>query len=264
MQHDDLERAVSEDYGRPELLEAITEALRAAGKDPAQVTPADLAPFDQFHTGGKEATLGLLKLADLPQGCIILDIGGGYGGPARTLAELLDAQVTVLDVTEEFCRVGAILTEWTGLSARVRFEHGSALAMPFADESFDAGWMQNVTMNIHDKPRLFREIHRVLRPGARLAMQNWVAGPVQPLHFPVSWASEASLSYLLPPDEMRALLAEAGFREVAWEVRPISSAPISPAGRIVHGERAEEIAQNNQRNITEGRILFTWTVAERV
>jgi sarcosine/dimethylglycine N-methyltransferase len=49
-----------------------------------------------------------------------VDLGGGLGGPARTLAGL-GCRVTVLDLVAEYCRVGADLTRRTGLADRVRF-----------------------------------------------------------------------------------------------------------------------------------------------
>jgi 2-polyprenyl-3-methyl-5-hydroxy-6-metoxy-1,4-benzoquinol methylase len=68
-----------------------------------------------------------LQLAGLGHGERVLDVGGGIGGPARTLAGA-GFSVTVLDLTEEFCRTGAALTERVGLASRVTFHHGNALA----------------------------------------------------------------------------------------------------------------------------------------
>ena len=124
-----------------------------------------LAPLDQLHIRGKEATLDLARLAELTPGMLVLDVGGGIGGPARTLANEFGCVVTVLDLTEEFCRVGEMLTARTGLSDRVTFRPGNALDMPFPSSSFDRVWVQHSSMNIAAKERLFAEIHRVLRPG---------------------------------------------------------------------------------------------------
>src|SRR5207249_2366839 len=172
--------------------------------------------MDEFHIRGKEATLELARLAALAPADHVLDVGGGLGGPARTLASTVGCAVTVLDLTEEYCRVGEMLTARTGLGQRVRFEHGSALAMPFAAASFDVVWTQHSSMNVADKQRLYAEICRVLRPGGRLALFEVMAGPVQPIHFPVPWAPDAAISFLSPREEIRALLRETGFAEVAW------------------------------------------------
>ncbi len=208
--------ALNRHYGRADLLEAILAAVRAAGKDPEALTPDDLAPVDQFHTRGKPATLELAQLAGLRAGMQVLDVGGGIGGPARTIAAEFGCSVTVLDLTEAYVHVGAQLTARTGLDGRVQHRHGSALALPFPDSSFDAAWTQHSSMNIEEKPRMYAEIRRVLRPGGVFALHEVMAGPAGEPHYPLPWADDATLSFLRPPSEIRALIAAAGFREAAW------------------------------------------------
>ncbi len=217
MATEDYTAAVNAQYATGNLSERILSGLRAAGKDPDALTPVDLAPVDQFHTGGRDATLRLAERAGLRAEMRVLDVGGGVGGPARTLAAEISCAVTVLDLTEEFCRVGTMLTERTALTDRATFRHGDALAMPFPDGSFDLVWTQHATMNIPHKARLFAEIARVLRPGGRFAFHEIFAGPVQPPTFPLPWARDPAASFLLPPDEVRAILDANGFREVFWE-----------------------------------------------
>ena len=72
-------------------------------------------------------------------------------------------------------------------------------------------------MNIADKQALFTEMHRVLRPGGKLALHDVMAGPVQPVHFPVPWAPDPSMSFLAEPEESRALILATGFEELAWQ-----------------------------------------------
>lgn len=210
-------RAINAHYGgADDLASAILAALRAAGKDPDRLAPDDLAPVDQFHFLGKDSTLELARLAQIGPGMRVLDVGGGLGGPARTLASEFGCTVTVLDLTEQCCRVGELLTARTGLSDRVTFRQGDALAMPFPDEQFDVAWTQQSAVNIADKERLYAAIHRVLRPGGRLALFEIMAGPSAPIFFPVPWAHDPAISFLRPPEEVRAVLATSGFKEVAW------------------------------------------------
>jgi ubiquinone/menaquinone biosynthesis C-methylase UbiE len=210
-------RAINAHYGgADDPAAAILAALRAAGKDPERLAPDDLAPIDQFHFLGTESTLELARLAQLGPGMTVLDVGGGLGGPARTLAREFGCTVTVLDLTDQYCRVGELLTARTGLSDRVTFRQGDALAMPFPDAQFDVAWTQQAAMNIADKERWCAELHRVLRPGGRLALYEIMAGPSAPLFFPVPWAHDPALSFLRPPEEVRAVLATSGFKELAW------------------------------------------------
>ena len=177
---DDIERAVSAHYGKEHLGAAILAAIRERGGDAEHPTFEDLAPFDHFHNGGRPATLALLRLADPPRAARVLDVGGGIGGPARTLARDLGCRVTVLDATPAFCEAGTLLTARTGLADLVEFRHGSALAMPFADGAFDLVWMQNVGMHIADKGRLYAEIARVLRPAGRPISRNPAVASASP------------------------------------------------------------------------------------
>ena len=216
MAGEDDTAAVRATYATADLGDAILAGLRAAGKDMDALRPDELAPVDQFHTGGRAATITLAARAGLTAGMRVLDVGGGIGGTARTLASAIGCTVTVLDLTEEYCRAGEMLTARTGLSDRVTFRHGDALALPFPDASFDAVWMQHASMNIPDKARLAVEVYRVLRPGGRFALHEVMAGPVQPVHFPVPWAREPSASFLQPPETVRAVIRAAGFDELAW------------------------------------------------
>jgi len=200
----------------------------------------------------------------------VLDIGGGLGGPARTLAMNIGCHITVLDLTEEYCRVGEMLTARTGLSDRVSFQHGNALEMSFADCSFDAVWTQHATMNIEDKERLYAEIHRVLRPGGRHALHEVMAGPVQPIHFPVPWAYDATISFLRPAEAVRTLLKETGFTELVWVEIPSPVPPPVPTSggapplglHLVLSDFAAR-GRNFGRNLREDRVRVIQGVFER-
>lgn len=274
MQQDDYE--INHHYGREDLGTTILAALQAAGKNPQQLTPDDLAPVDQFHTAGKQATLELMNLAALQAGMEVLDVGGGLGGAARLLAAEQKCKVTVLDLTQEYCRVGEMLTARTGLSDRVSFQQGSALDMPFPEAHFDVVWTQHSSMNIADKARLYTEVQRVLRPGGRLAFHEIMAGPLQPIHFPVPWAHEPAISFLRPPEEVRTLLIEIGFKEVSWvdttamSIKWFQQRIVPPGGttpqlglHVLLGPGFGEMSGNLVRNLQEHRIIVIQAVFKR-
>lgn len=214
----------------------------------------------QLHLGGLEATRALIRLAGFPADASVLDIGGGTGGPARVLAADTGARVTVVDLTEAFCRVGETIARRQGLEGRVAFRHADATALPFPDASFDGAWTVHSTMNVDDKERLFGEARRVMRSAGRLAVYEICQGPVRPLRFPVPWASDLSLSFLRPPEDLRALIARSGFREVAWEdvtaaLRAKAGAGPSPALRLLFGEdQARRMADALRSNLDEDRL----------
>src|SRR5258708_3699292 len=177
------EKSIDQLYGRADLFERILAGLQAAGKNVDPITLDDLGPVDNFHTRGTAATQELMERAGIKAGMHVLDVGGGIGGPARFLASKVGCQVTVLDLTEEFCRTGKLLTERSGLSGQIAFRQGNALDIPFPDAHFDLVWTQHGAMNIEDKERLYSEIYRVLRPGGQLAFHEVMAGTVSPIYF---------------------------------------------------------------------------------
>src|SRR5215470_2857136 len=195
---------------------AVEAVLSDLGKGTSTLTIADLAGSDQFHSGGLEATQLLMQRAGIKADDRVLDIGGAFGGPARVLAHEIGCHVTVIDLTEAYCRVGEKLTERTGLADRVTFQPGNALDLPFEAGSFDVVWTQHSSMNIADKEGLYRQIHRVLRAGGRLALHEVTAGSLEPLHFPVPFARTEATSFLLTQDVFRETVTTAGFREIEW------------------------------------------------
>ncbi len=273
-------RSVGEHYASDDLAVAILTALHKAGNDLDSITAQDLTPVDQLHTRGKDATLELAHLAGITPEMRVLDVGGGLGGPARTLATEIGCSVEVLDVTEEFCRAGEMLTTRTGLGDLVSFRYASALDMPHPDASFDAVWVQHSSMNIADKERLYAEIHRVLRPGGHLALHEIMAGPVAPIHFPVPWARGPEISFLRPPEEVRALIVSIGFDESAWVDDTASALPwfrerlaaadaasgeLPPLGpHLVLGADLGQMFQNLARNLQEDRVVVVKGVFERL
>ena len=273
-----LDERVSDHYGWSGLMEAIADEIRDKGIDPERVTVAQLAPFDNYHWHRLAGTLALAHTAGITAADRVLDVGGGIGGPARQLAHRLGCRVTVLDITAEYCAAGEMLTRWTQLADLVSFVQANALDMPFDDRSFDVVWTQHASMNIADKVGLYEEIARVVRPGGRFAFFDVLAGPNQPIHFPVPWATDPSFSFLISPEETRDLIIRAGFRESRWLVGgkleaelerpdPLAEdagpqAELDPG--LLDGPHGPVMAKNVGRNSREGRIVPVIGVFERL
>jgi len=266
----DIERDVSRHYSRGKLLERLNAALAQDGVDPGHVSIETLAPYDQFHGRGLEATVEIANLLEIGADDHVVDIGSGIGGPARYFAHRFGCRVTGIDLTAEFCEVARDLTRLLGLESRVRFELGNALAMPFAEGSFDGAYSMNVSMNIADKAGFYREIHRVLKPGSWLMLSEVAKGAGGDLDYPTPWASSAHSSFLSTPEETRSGLAEAGFEVVQWRcTREQALAfgarsramvergekPPHRAVKLIHGELATAAMANTARGLSEARIV---------
>ena len=95
MENADCLQAVNAYWSREGLGQIILDSLVPAGKNSDALIIENLAPVDQFHGGGNGATNGLAELVDISRNATVLDVVGGLGGPARTLAALFGCKVTV-------------------------------------------------------------------------------------------------------------------------------------------------------------------------
>ena len=222
-------RTITDHYTSGDLLARLEARLREDGVDPAQPTVEALAPYDHFHGRGLEATEDMAARLRVAETDHILDIGSGLGGPARYLARRFGCRVSGIDLTAEFCDIARHLTALLGYENRVSIRQGDALAMPYDDASFDGAYSMNVSMNIADKRALYREIRRVLKPGAWLVLSEAAQGPGGRPDYPTPWARTAASSFLATEAETRASLEACGFAievlrdttERRWPTAPV-------------------------------------------
>ena len=141
----------------------------------------------------------------------VLEVGCGSGGTALFLSRTAGCRVTGIDLTEEFVRAAVSLTKMVHLESAATFQHGSALAMPFDDGSFDGAYMIHVGMNVSDKNRLFCEVARVLKAGARFTIFDLTRVGEGAFAFPVPWAMSEETSFVTDAKTYKEWLRAAGF-----------------------------------------------------
>lgn len=257
-------------YSRGDLLARLNAALTDDGVDPARPTMEALAPYDHFHTRGLEATMEMADLVEATPDDRILDIGSGIGGPARYFAQRFGCRVTGVDLTAEFCEIARHLTRLLDLKDRITFELGNALEMYFPDAAFDGAYSMNVSMNIADKAAFYREIHRVLKPGAWLVLSEVVQGDGGCVDYPTPWADSERTSFLSTPEKTQSGLIEAGFEiarlhstlEHARAFGARSRAIVERGGKpphravmLIHGDVARQMMANMSRALSEARVI---------
>lgn len=208
----DQEGDIARHYTTDNLLDKITTALLAGGKNLKTLNAEDLKGVDEFHTGGVQATEDLLAQLTISNATRVLDIGCGIGGAARHIATNTGAVVTGFDLTPEYVNTANALSEMVGMTGQSRFQLGSALDMPVADSSFDLATMFHVGMNIADKSTLFREAARVLAPAGTFALFDIMRTGKGDLNFPFPWAEKADWSFVETPEEYRSAATQAGFK----------------------------------------------------
>jgi ubiquinone/menaquinone biosynthesis C-methylase UbiE len=265
-------------YAHHNLYETIIQTLAQMGIAPGQITRKDLAAIDEFHVGGQEISHELAIAAGLQAGMRVLDAGCGIGGACRMLADEYECEVTGIDITPDYIRTARQLSAITGLQHRTRFVEGSVLALPFDNNSFDAVLTQHVQMNIADKKTFYAEIHRVLVPHGRFVYYDILAHDELPLHFPVPWASDASLNFLVTAAQLQQLLQETGFQpeQITDETTKgiafleklfsrIAQKGLPALGlHLLMGSEAMKKLTNLRTNLVEGRVVLESGVYEKV
>lgn len=119
--------------------------------------------------------LRVLDAAGVGAGSEAVDIGCGYGATAH-LAAQRGARVTGLTLSEAQAQV-ARQRPAPAASAAPTVLVRDWLRNDLPGASFDAAWAIESTTHMPDRPRVFEEVARVLRPGGRFAMCVWMAGP---------------------------------------------------------------------------------------
>jgi len=260
--------AINEHYSVGDLLQRFEKAFQAVGKDRAHLQVDDLAPADEYHVRGRQATVELAELAGIESHFKVLDIGCGLGGSARFLASQYGCHVTGLDVTAEYCAVAGELSQWVGLGERTSFRQGDAVDLPFADGEFDLVWSEHVQMNIPDKSGFVAEIKRVLKPRGRFVFHDIFSIDGQQPHFPVPWSEGPDLSFLTMADTTRAGLESAGFEATVWRdtsattiawfeavsAKLAKSGPPTVGLHLLMGESTMPMLRNLGRSLVEKRI----------
>jgi ubiquinone/menaquinone biosynthesis C-methylase UbiE len=184
----------------------------------------------------------LIETAALLPGERVLDVACGTGIVARIAARMLGTNGSVSGLDASSPMIAAARAAATAEGVVVEWREGSALALPFAEAAFDAVLCQQGLQFFPERERALREMNRVLRPGGRLVLSVW--GPIErslgfaaladALTHHISPEAGALLSAgpfcLSDADQLRALVADAGFKDIA----------VRRAVKILHYQSADE------------------------
>lgn len=211
---DEIRQTVRETYGK---IAAGAAAGCGCGCNPSTLgySQADLRDVPE----GAETTLGSgnpLASAALQPGETVLDLGSGAGLDCFIAAKRVgeDGRVIGVDMTPEMVSKARDNAEEGGY-ANVEFRLGEIEHLPVADASVDV-IVSNCVINLSpDKPAVYRDAFRALRPGGRLAISDVVATAELPAEGRDDLAQYAAcVSGAATMGELRRILSETGFENV--------------------------------------------------
>lgn len=167
--------------------------------------------------GGPDEVRALLEGVDLA-GCRVLDVGSGLGAiDILLVAEHGAREVLGLEVEAPLVARADEAVARAGLSDRIRFQLVSPGPFPVADESFDVVFSKDSMIHIADKPALYGDVLRVLKPGGLFVASDWLYGGGAAFSEAMTaWLKIVHLDFKMEtPENSAAALSRAGFVDVS-------------------------------------------------
>jgi SAM-dependent methyltransferase len=178
--------------------------------------------------GGPEEVRAIVQGLDLAD-AQLLDIGCGTGGPAIVLARDRGATVTAVDVEPQLLERARRFAAEAGVAERIDFRLVEPGPLPFPAERFDVVFSKDSLIHIPDKPALYSEVLRVLKPGGIFAASDWLAGK-DAMDDPAfrRYVDLGHLKFTMATaEETAAIMRAAGFEEVGTVDRNVWYADVS-------------------------------------
>lgn len=215
---DDVHSAVREHYGAIARERASTDSCCSGGGGCDSLYPAE--NLLELPSSVTELSLGCgdpVSEADIRPGDTVVDLGSGGGIDCFLAAKRTGptGHVIGVDMTDEMlerARANALKVN----ASNVEFRKGQIEALPVDDASVDV-ILSNCVINLSpDKPQVFRDMFRALRPGGRVSVSDIVTnGPMAPIvaRGLASWSE--CVAGALDVKDYQAGLEAAGFVDVS-------------------------------------------------
>jgi arsenite methyltransferase len=239
----EIRKAIRDKYAEVSLSAAgkfeyptCREGARALGYDEAVIAGAHARFFESSCGVGNPFSLGPIRAGES-----VLDIGCGGGLDLFVASRLVGEQgrLSGIDLTEDMVRTARENLARAGI-ANYEIMKVDSEAIPYADRSFDAV-ISNGAINLSPrKETLFREVHRVLKPGGRLQFADIVLE--RDLPAALAGSAEAWSQWIggaIPVGDQVQLMKNAGFEDAAWMGMTGFRTSYYTAGALFKGRKAE-------------------------
>jgi len=176
--------------------------------------------WESFEGSISRHEMWLAYKLELKRGMRALDVGCGVGGPMRTIARFSEAHIVGLNNNAYQIERAKKLNQEIGLSHLCSFLKADFMKVPNEDNTYDAIYQIEATCHAPDKVGIYKEIFRLLKPGALFGGYEWVIthrfDPNNAEHVRIKKGIEVGngLPELENPDVILDALKEAGFEIV--------------------------------------------------
>jgi SAM-dependent methyltransferase len=252
MEGNEIKAAVKEQYGKVAKDEATCSSLCGCIENADELALTFGYSAAELATLPEGANLGLSRgnphaLAAMRLGETVLDLGSGVGFDCFLAAGKVGStgRVIGVDMTDAMLEKARANAEKAGLG-NVEFRKGDIEALPVEADSIDVVISNCVLNLVPDKDRAFREIHRVLKPGGRLAVSDmaWEIEPPASVRKDLE-ALVGCIGGALVLDDYIARLKQAGFGRVAVERHPEAACKMAEVAGVVPPPGSEHLLSVN-------------------
>ncbi|WP_281291578.1 class I SAM-dependent methyltransferase [Streptomyces botrytidirepellens] len=197
-------------------------------------------PDEPIAEASRRTVARMAGRLDLTPDSRVLDLGAGFGGSARYLAETYGCRVTALNLSEvENERHRAINAE-RGLGETIEVLDGSFESIPLPDNSVDVIWSQDAFLHSGNRRRPLEEAARVLRPGGQIIFTDPMAVDGCPSDTLRPILDRIHLDTMGSPDFYRHELARLGFTEVGGGFEELREHLVTHYARVLEETRRQE------------------------
>jgi arsenite methyltransferase len=227
MDKKETKKVVKEAYGK---VAGRQKSCGCCGPDSTEYAKSIGYSEEELKSVPQESNLALgcgnpTALANLREGDVVLDLGSGAGFDCFLAANRVGStgKVIGVDMTSEMIEKARDNAKKNGIE-NVEFRLGEIENLPLEDSSVDVV-ISNCVINLSaDKPRVFREINRVLKPGGRVAISDIAL--LKELPERIRESAEAYVSCLagaMPVDQYKKLVESSGVRDIKITEKKVSA-----------------------------------------